>query len=228
MNQPAPIRVKHRWLFGLAIFAGASFWLAIPPGIPPVALIAWKGAAVALLALWAATNAQGRDGWLFVAVMAFGAVGDVVLELSQVGGALAFLAGHIVATILYLRHRRPAPTPSQIALSVLLLIATPVIAFLLPADRAAAPGFAVYALGLGAMAASTWASRFPRYKVGLGAVLFVASDLLIFARLGPLAHSMAPGLLIWPLYLAGQVLIAFGVVTTLIKWKNDDDLHHRL
>jgi len=220
--------VKHRWLFGLAIFAGASFWLAIPPGIPPIALIAWKGAAVGLLALWAALNARNRDGWLFAAVMGFGAVGDVLLELSQIGGALAFLAGHITAAFLYWRHRRAALTPSQLTLSILLLVATPVIAFLLPSDHTAAIGFAIYAIGLGAMAGSAWASRFPRYKVGLGAVLFVASDLLIFARLGPLAKSLAPPLLIWPLYVVGQALIALGVVTTLAKWKNDDDLHHRL
>ncbi|HEX4693511.1 lysoplasmalogenase [Sphingomonas sp.] len=228
MTIPLPVTVAHRWLFGLAIFAGASFWLAIPPGIPPIALIAWKGAAVGLLAAWAALNTHNRDGWLFAAVMAFGAIGDVLLELSQIAGALAFLAGHITATILYWRYRRTALTPSQRILALLLLVATPAIAFLLPSDRTVAIGFAIYAIGLGAMAASAWASRFPRYKVGLGAVLFVASDLLIFARMGPLANSMAPGLLIWPLYVAGQVLIALGVVTTLVKWKNDDDLHHRL
>ena len=47
--------------------------------------------------------------------------------------------------------------------------------------------------------------------MALGAVLFVVSDLLIFARLGPLAGSAIPPLAIWPLYFAGQVLIATGV-----------------
>ncbi len=42
--------------------------------------------------------------------------------------------------------------------------------------------------------------------------MFVASDLLIFARLGPLATSPLPGLLIWPLYYFGQFLICIGVV----------------
>ena len=50
-------------------------------------------------------------------------------------------------------------------------------------------------------------------------VLFVASDLLIFARLGPLAGSPLPGLLIWPTYFAGQALIAWGVVTVLARRK---------
>jgi uncharacterized membrane protein YhhN len=65
------------------------------------------------------------------------------------------------------------------------------------------------------MAAAAWTSSFPRYRVGLGAVLFVASDLLIFARMGPLAASALPGLLVWPLYYFGQVLIATGVVGEL-------------
>ena len=46
-------------------------------------------------------------------------------------------------------------------------------------------------------------------------MMFVASDLLIFARMGPLAGSAVPGLLIWPLYYFGQFLICTGVIATL-------------
>lgn len=223
-----PSRPRAIWLLILAILAGVSFWFVGQHTIPTLPWIAWKGAAVGLLTIWAAINARRRDGWLIAAVLAAGTLGDVLLERSQPGGALAFLAGHLIATILYLLHRRSRPSPSQVILSVLLLLGVPVIAFLLPADRAAAPGVALYALGLGAMAASAWISRFPRYRVGLGAVMFVASDLLIFAKMGPLAGSRIPVLLIWPLYLAGQALIAWGAVTTLLRWKDDEDLHHRL
>jgi len=216
------------WIFGLALVAGASFWLVGHHTIPTLPWIAWKGAGVALLAIWAAVNAHNRDGWLITAVMALGALGDVLLERSQTGGALAFLAGHIVATVLYLLHRRSKPSPSQLGLALLLLVAVPAIAYLLPADRAAAPGIALYATGLGVMAASAWASRFPRYRVGIGAVMFVASDLLIFAKMGPLAGSPIPVFLIWPLYFGGQALVAWGAVTTLLRWKDDEDLHHRL
>lgn len=223
-----PTKPRALWLFLLAVAAGASFWFVGQHTIPALPWVAWKGAGVALLAIWAAVNAHNRDGWLITAVMALGALGDVLLERSQTGGALAFLAGHVVAIILYLLHRRTKPSPSQVALSILLLAAVPVIAFLLPADRTAAPGVAVYATGLGAMAASAWISRFPRYRVGLGAVMFVASDLLIFSEMGPLAGSLVPFFLIWPLYFAGQALIAWGAVTTLLRWKDDEDLHHRL
>ncbi len=223
-----PTRPRAVWLVLLALLAGVSFWFVGQHTIPRLPWIVWKGTAVALLAVWAAINAHNRDGWLVAAVMALGALGDVLLELSQLGGGLAFLMGHLTATILYLLHRRSKPSPSQTALSLLLLVAVPLIAFLLPTDRGAAPYIAVYAAGLGAVAGSAWASRFPRYRVGLGAVMFVASDLLIFAKMGPLAGSLIPIVLIWPLYLAGQVLIAWGAVTTLLRWKDDEDLHHRL
>ncbi|MGN6819572.1 MAG: lysoplasmalogenase family protein [Sphingomonas sp.] len=223
-----PPKLRALWLFLLALVAGASFWFVGQHTVPTLPWMAWKGAGVALLAVWAAVNAHNRDGWLITAVMLFGALGDVLLERSQTDGALAFLAGHLTAVLLYLSHRRAKPTPSQIALAILLLIAVPVIAFLLPADRTGAPGIALYATGLGAMAASAWISRFPRYRVGLGAVMFVASDLLIFAKIGPFSGSLIPIFLIWPLYFAGQALIAWGAVTTLLRWKDDEDLHHRL
>ena len=65
------------------------------------------------------------------------------------------------------------------------------------------------------MAGAAWTSSFSRYRVGIGAVLFVISDLLIFARMGVLAQSPLPDLLIWPLYYFGQFLIATGVVGEL-------------
>lgn len=61
------------------------------------------------------------------------------------------------------------------------------------------------------MLAAALASRFPLGRVGLGAALFALSDLLIFARMGPLAASPIPGLLIWPLYFFGQFLICIGI-----------------
>lgn len=225
MSPPAP---RFPLVFLAALAAGTSYWLAGHHGGPDVYANVWKGSGVALLALWAALNARSRDGWQIAAVLALGALGDVALEHSQAGGGGAFLAGHIVAAALYWRHRRMTRTQSQSVLAPLLLVGTPLIAFLLPAERAAAPLMAVYATGLGAMAASAWASTFPRYRLGIGAVMFVASDLLIFAKLGPLAGSSLPGMLIWPLYFLGQALIAWGGVTTLLRWQADEDLHHRL
>ena len=72
-----------------------------------------------------------------------------------------------------------------------------------------------YALLLGLMAGSAWTSRFSRYRTGIGAVMFVASDLLIFAEMGPLAGAAFIGVAIWALYFAGQFLITLGVAQGL-------------
>ena len=144
--------------------------------------------------------------------MAFGAMGDMLLEIAGLTlGALAFLAGHLVAIGLYWRNRRPSPS----RLALLLVPATVIVAFLLPADRAGAPGVAVYALGLSLMAVCAWSSRFPRSRVGAGALMFLVSDLLIFARAGPLHGQAWVGFAIWSLYFAGQALISVGVTGAL-------------
>lgn len=192
-------------LFLLALLFGGVHFFADRLGAPTPYDIISKGACVALLALWAALQARGADGRLIALVLALGALGDVLLETHGLTvGALAFLAGHLVAVALYLRNlARP------LVLAVLVALAVPAASWLLAWDY----GVAAYSLGLGAMAGAALCSRFP--LAGVGALLFVVSDLLIFARLGPLAGSALPGLLIWPLYVAGQALIGWGVVTTL-------------
>lgn len=193
-------------IFWAALAAGLSYWPGSRLALDPVLLIIWKGAGVGLLALWAAMRARSLDGRLLAAVMALGAAGDVLLEaVSLEAGAVAFLAGHLVAIALYARNR-------EAGARWLALLAIPIvvaIAAALPADRAAAPGIALYSAGLATMAAFALMSRFR--SAAVGAWLFVASDLLIFVRLGPLGGSSVPGLLIWPLYFAGQALIAWDV-----------------
>jgi uncharacterized membrane protein YhhN len=203
-------------VLGASIIAGVSYVASWSLHLPPVAELTWKGLGVSLLAVYAALNARSLDGWLLVAVMAFGALGDVLLGAAGLTvGALAFLAGHLVAIGLYLRNRRPSPSRSQLALSVVLVPAVVITAFLLPADRAGAPGVAVYSLGLALMAATAWLSRFPRYRVGIGALMFVVSDLIIFGRNGPWPDNFATGLAVWGLYYFGQLLICLGVVGSL-------------
>ena len=205
-----------RWALVASVITGVTYVAAWDQGLPQAVELAWKGLGVSLLAVYAALNARSLDGWLLLGVMAFGALGDVLLGAAGLTvGALAFLAGHLVAIGLYLRNRRKALTPSQVALAVLLVPATVIIAFLLPADRAGAPGVALYSLGLALMAATAWSSRFPRYRVGIGAMMFLASDLLIFARTGPLPNDFAVGLAVWGLYYFGQLLICVGVVRGL-------------
>jgi uncharacterized membrane protein YhhN len=98
-----------------------------------------------------------------------------------------------------------------------LVPAVVITAYLLPADRSGAPGVAVYALGLSLMAATAWLSRFPRYRVGIGALMFVVSDLIIFGRNGPWPDNFATSLAVWGLYYFGQMLICVGVVGSAEK-----------
>ncbi|MBX3594074.1 lysoplasmalogenase family protein [Sphingomonas sp.] len=206
-------------VFGAALVAGASYcldaWRIVDPGAWGAV---WKTSGVALLALWTASRARSPDGWLLAGALALGALGDLLLETHGliVGGAL-FAAGHLVACLLYLRNRRDALTPSQQAVGWLLAPATIGIAALFAAPAGGAIQAGVYSAFLGVMAALAWTSRFPRYRVGLGAVLFVVSDLLIFSRFGPLKGSFIPTLLIWPTYFAAQALIAWGVSRALGK-----------
>ena len=201
---------QRPWLLA-SLIAGISYYFIAGSQVPGLYQIAWKGAGVALLAVWALARHPGADARQIGVVMMFGALGDVLIEISQTAGAGAFLLGHLAALHLYVRHPRPALTPSQRMAAAALLILPPVLAWQLTASIAAT----FYAVALGAMAASAWLSSFPRYRVGIGAVLFVASDLLIFARMGTLASSPLPGLLIWPLYYFGQFLICTGVIGTL-------------
>ncbi|WP_374573386.1 lysoplasmalogenase family protein [Phenylobacterium sp.] len=200
----------------LSVLAGVSYVASWNLGLAPALEIAWKGAGVALLAVYAGLRARTLDGWLIALVMALGALGDVLLDAAGlVVGALAFLAGHLVAIGLYLRNRRPRLTLTQKALAGVLPPATALIAAGLIGDPKMIPGVVVYALGVSLMAACAWTSRFPRLRTGLGAVMFTASDLLIFARGGPLAGAAWIGLAIWGLYYAGQLMICLGVTDTL-------------
>jgi uncharacterized membrane protein YhhN len=172
-----------------------------------------KGAGVGFLALAAASRARSRDGRLLAGVMALGATGDVLLEISLAAGAAAFAAGHIAAILLYRRNKRAEADQTDMAIGALILLfAAGVSAFLLQGRPEAVP-FTLYALLLGAMTASAWLSRFPRGLVALGAFLFLASDMLIALRMASGLAGLGPA--IWLLYYVGQLLIFVGVTSSL-------------
>ena len=209
MPERAPI--EHRaWLLA-SLLAGISFYFVKDAHLPAPGFIVWKGAGVALLAVWALLHARNPSVLGIAMIMALGAAGDMLLEWNQAAGGAAFLLGHLAAISLYLRNRRVDPTGSQRLAVVALLVLTPLLAWQLTASIPVT----LYAAALGGMAASAWLSRFPRYRVGIGAVMFVISDLLIFAQMGALSASPLPATLIWPLYYFGQFVICTGVIGAL-------------
>lgn len=199
----------------LSIAAALAFYFLRVGNLPELYLLPVKGAAAGLLATYAFVRHAGKDakllGWALVAA----ALGDMGMELDRNIGALLIFLFHVLAMGLFLRHRREVLTPSQKLVAGLTLILTPVVGYLLPYDRALAIQTGLFALALGAMAASAWASSFPRYRVGVGAMLVLAANLLLFAEMGPLSGSRFPQVVHWPLYYLGLFMICTGVIQTL-------------
>ena len=212
--------LAHKRPYLLAsLVAGISFpatWLLLPIEGSLYAII-WKMAAVSLLVPYALRRHHRGEFVMLAIVLAFYALGDGLIELSMIYGALAFAAGHIIAIWIYARHRRIGATFSQTLFAIVLFLLTPFIAFFLAPDFDTGIQVAGYSVILSAMAAMAWNSNFPRYRVGIGAVLFVISDLLIFARMGPLAESEFVSIAIWYLYYFSVLMIAAGIVQTLVK-----------
>ncbi len=238
----------HLWWWA-AVVAGVSYCVPAWSGWHGPLFIVWKGAGVGLLAVSAATSALAassclsasesvsasapaslkqrqhslafNDARLLTAVMACGALGDVLLDaISLVAGATWFALGHLLAMRLYWRNRRTDDALSASGALTRLWpfwlgvpVALGITAVLARGEPLA--GVAVgYTLLVALMAAFAWRSRFSRWLVGLGAFLFLVSDLLIFTRTaGPVPLREMAGLLVWPLYFAGQALIARGVTS---------------
>jgi uncharacterized membrane protein YhhN len=205
---------KRPWL--LASLAAAIVFCALRlTRVPELWFIPLAGAATGFLALYALLQNGGRDGRHLAAMMAVAAVRDVLFQIDLAVSALLFFVYHLLAISLYLRHPRAHGSASQKAAALAMLVLTPVVAWLLPADRTIAPPVALYGLALGGMASCAWMSAFPRYRVGIGAALLLASDLLVIAGIGPLMGQLLPDAVAWPLYYVGQLLITVGVVQTL-------------
>ena len=61
---PRRALIDHRpWLLA-SLAASVSYFFARDNGVPDPYLIAWKGAGVAFLAVYAARRARSADGWL--------------------------------------------------------------------------------------------------------------------------------------------------------------------
>lgn len=203
-------------LLAASLAAGVSYLFAVQAQLTGPEITTWKGLGVGLLAIYAALRAKGRNGWMLAGILAFGAAGDVVLDIAFTAGAALFAIGHVLAITLYRRHIRPNLSDADRMIGAL-LIGIPVgIAWALTQKAEVA----LYTLLLGSMASAAWVSRFPAKLTALGAILFVVSDLLIFARMGPLSGSLVTNLLVWTLYFGGQFLIALGGTRYLAAHRN--------
>ncbi|MGB3471970.1 MAG: lysoplasmalogenase family protein [Erythrobacter sp.] len=203
--------IEHRpWLMA-SLIAGIAYYFLSGDANESIWQILLKGGGVGFLAVYAFQRTSGVDGAILTLALVLSAAADMVLVIQFEAGGALFFASHAVAVFLYLRNQRPETTLSQKLCAAALLLGTPAVSYLLSGRG----DIALYSASLGAMAAAAWMSRFPRYRVGLGAVLFIVSDWLIFSRMGPLDLAPVPDFLVWPTYFAAQIMIATGVVQTL-------------
>lgn len=207
---------KRPWLLASLAF-GLSYPFVTSQPWPEFYIILWKMAGLSFLVPYALRRHHNGDFAILALSLAFCALGDGLIEFDLRAGAASFIMAHLTAIFLYWRHLRVHPVPVQKIIAVLLFAIPPVLAYFLPGQGGDGRMTAFYTLFLSAMAAMAWSSNFPRYRVGIGAILFIISDLLIFARLGPLSAATWVGPTIWYSYYAAMVLIATGIVQTLVK-----------
>ena len=201
----------------LSIAAAIAFYYLRFTPVPELYVQLIKGAGVALLAVYAFVRHSSPDARLLCWALACAALGDIALDWDfRIGGSFFFLF-HVLAIGIFLRNKRDSISGTQSWVVGLTLILTPLLCWLLPADRDLAWQVGLYGLALGGMASSAWASNFPRYRVGAGAMLFLISDLLIFAGMGPLRGHFLVEYMVWPIYYLGMFLICTGIIQTLRK-----------
>lgn len=214
---PRRALVNKRPYLVLSVAAALAFYYMRASALPEIYLVPIKGCAVSFLALYASMRHSSRSARILTAALIAGAVGDMAIEFDLRAGAAAFFVFHVLALVVFLRNRGEPLEGRDSLIFILLLLATPFIAYLLPYDDRVSLPAAIYALALGAMAAGAWASNFARLRVAAGAMLFIVSHLLIIAEMGPLSGSAVPQYLVWPIYYLGMFLITVGIVTTLRK-----------
>lgn len=208
---------EKRPLLVLSVLLALAYYYLRAGPMGELYLILLRGAAVLSLALYAWLRHSSQEARILAVAFTIAAFGEMALRLDLGAGVALWFGHHLVALMLYLRHRRTAMPNTQKWAAVALLLGTPIIVAILPADPRYTQPAAFYGLALGAMAGAAWTSSFPRYRVGAGAVLIVAAHIVTAAELGPLAQSTAAQIMAWPLTYLGLVLIVTGLARTLHK-----------
>ncbi|MCG5445259.1 lysoplasmalogenase [Micromonospora sp. NIE79] len=193
-------------LLANATGGGLAFLLTKPLLMPLLAAYLWQVSA----------ERATRPDRLLLAALAFATGGDVALMIDGTGWFLAgmacFLGTHLCYLAAFTRHgaatalRRAPLVAVPLGYAVLTVVAlTWMWAGL--SDAGLAVPVAGYALALAAMA-STAATQ--GWRVGLGAALFLGSDLLIAAGVAEVARPPGAPVLVMATYAAGQALIVTG------------------
>ncbi len=208
---------KRPFLFVSLIFA-LTYPLTFFMNLPDLVIIVWKMGAVSCLALYALRNHSHGHFIILAISLAFYAFGDGLIQFDLIWGAIAFAIGHLVAIYLFSRYRRDKLSFSQKALALFIPLFFPFIGWsIIQMHGEEALGATLYLFIISVMAAVAWTSSFPRYRVGLGAIIFIISDLLILVRMGLSEDILWMNLAVWYSYYFGVFLMATGIVQTMRK-----------
>lgn len=202
---------RRPWLLASMVLAVA--WIALQDSrMPGLYLLVLKAAPLALLAVYAVLRHRGNDTRTLAVMLGLEAIGSALLYMVPVIGLNALLFAYLAGLGLFLTHRRAVMDGGRRASALALTLGTPLLCFF-AAQRAGVGVPLFLGLALGGMAASAWISTFPRSRVGLGAALIVAGNVLEIAAAGDGRNALA--LLAWPLFYLGNLILASGVAGEL-------------
>lgn len=218
-----PNKMSQRlWL--IAIFVGLIYWVGSLArsgvafeelaSLPKPLIVATKGLFSILLAISVFAARKGSASQMVGTALAISAVGDMLLvTVGSAAGGLTFAIAHVLAGYAYAKNRRESnPAALWIAASAVPLIAV-VSSYLVLHGSDQNILMSLFPLISGSMAALAILSRFPLWLSGLGAAIFVASDVLFLADLGVLQHSGEWGFLTWASYAVGYAMVARGAAS---------------
>lgn len=207
---------RRPWLLASLLVALAWWFLGDSDAVPGLFKVIWKGMPLLLLSAYAWQRHLGPDGYVLSGALLVASVADMMSELIYATAGTIMAFSLLLMIWLYVRNRREHASISQKLLAFVLVLTIPVLTWALlvgEEGRLLATGFGLL---LGIMAAMAWTSRFSRYRVGAGAMLVLLSELVLFATLGPALRGNAVAeFLVWPLYYAGQLMVATGIVVRL-------------
>ena len=207
------------WYF--AVFVGFLYWLGALgrsgvafeelAAIPKPLIVTMKGLFTFLLALSVSLSGKSRARFWISIALVLSAIGDVLLVTAgPVAGGLLFAIAHTTAGYAYFSQRQNNVTSLRwIAALSVPAIAVAASYFVLEGTKQPIL-MSLFPLLSGTMAALAIVSRFPLWLSGLGAAIFVQSDVLFLANLGILNGNGKLGFLTWAAYAIGYAMVARG------------------
>ncbi|HUD29583.1 MAG TPA: hypothetical protein VMQ93_11975 [Novosphingobium sp.] len=213
---PKPALIERRpWLLASLVCA-VGWFFGLGTAMPGIYFLVLKAAPLLLLAVYAALQHRGGDTRSLAAMLVLEGLGSALQDAMPLIGLNLLLVGYLVGLGLFLAHRRAVVDGGRRASALALTLGTPLLCFF-AADRAGVGVPLFLGLALGGMAASAWISTFARSRVGVGAALIVAGNVLTIAAMGPMpdGSALVVALAAWPLFYIGNLILATGVTGEL-------------